>query len=588
LVAFLSPPSWLIKLLQDILVDSGIDTKKGSSVASLDYTSDGSQNILMQQMYYCPNCRAQVAWGQPYCTNCNAVLTWPTGQAQAQYQQNSNQQQWNQQQQGWNQQQQWNQSYTGNQMGEQEVQGQPKKTKKKEGPGLWQEILKYKGTIIKIAAGVLIVAVLIGVGNAFKDDISKAMTPPVVTSFAPSSTSVVTGTPVSLLWNVTGAQSVTIYPDIGSVSASGSKEVSPTTTTTYTLEAKNLSGSTRKLITVTVTGTLPSVGNFGFDTDSIFAGQSATLSWSVADASSVSIEPGIGPVPISGTKSVSPGANTTYTLTASNDAGNSTATAAIKVTVSNAPIITSFTVSPASILAGESATLTWDIIGATSININQGIGGVVLKGSMKVTPTATTTYTLTADSSYSSVNKTVTVNVDTSNLTTTAKTVISTSPPAIGNFTASPNAIMLGENSTLTWTVSGARTISISPDVGAVPSSGSILVIPSATTTYTLTAANSFGSKTATTSVTASTVSDGTRPVITSFTAVPPSISVGASSNLTWDIQGATTITINQGIGVPVSHFSQAVSPTVTTTYVLTALNSTGTDNRTVTVTVTP
>jgi hypothetical protein len=541
----------------------------------------------MQQMYYCPNCRAQVAWGQPYCTNCNAILTWPTGQAQGQYQQNTGQQQWDQQQQGWNQQQQWNQAYPGNQMGEQGGQVQ-KKAKKKEGPGLWEEVLKYKGVIIKVAAVLVGLAVLIGLGNAFKEDISRALTPPVVTSFQSSTSSVTTGTPVSLLWNVTGAQSVTIYPDIGSVAASGSKEITPATTTTYTLEAKNLSGSTRKLITVKVTGTLPSVGNFGFDTESIFAGQSATLSWSVADASSVSIEPGIGPVPISGTKSVSPGSNTTYTLTASNDAGNSTATATLKVTVSNAPIITSFTVSPASILAGETATLTWDIIGATSININQGIGGVVLKGSMKVTPTATTTYTLTADSSYSSVNKTVTVSVDTSNLTTTAKTAISTSPPAIGNFTASPTAITLGENSTLTWTVTGARTISISPDVGAVPTSGSVLVVPNATTTYTLTAANSFGTKTATTSVTASTVSDGTRPVITSFTAVPASISVGATSNLTWDIQGATTITINQGIGVPASHFSQAVSPAVTTTYVLTALNSTGTDNRTVTVTVTP
>jgi hypothetical protein len=533
----------------------------------------------MQQMYYCPNCSAQVAWGQPYCTNCNAVLTWPSAQTQGQYQQNIDQQQWNQQQQ-------WYQTPADNQTAG--LGSQDQKPKKDKGPGLGQLIMSHKGTIAKISAALVGVIVLIAAGIALKGEITKLFTPPAVEYFDASASSVITGQPATLQWNVTGANSITIYPDIGTVASNGTRAVTPTTATTYTLEAKNIAGSARKLITIKVTGTLPSIDTFSFNTDSVISGQSATLSWNVTDATSVSIEPGIGTVSLTGTKSVSPGSDTTYTLTASNEAGNSTATATVKVSLSNAAIISTFSASPSSILAGETATLTWDVIGAKSIIINQGIGGVVLKGSMKVSPTATTTYTLTADSGYNSVTKTVMVTVDTSNLTTTAKTAINTNPPAIGTFTAKPTVIVLGENATLTWSVTGARTITINPDVGTVPSSGSTLVIPSSSTTYTLSAANSFGTLTSTALVTTTTVSDGTAPVIKSFTALPASISNGATSNLNWDIQGATTITINQGIGVPASHFSQPVSPSVTTTYVLTALNSTGTDNRTVTVTVNP
>jgi hypothetical protein len=84
-----------------------------------------------------------------------------------------------------------------------------------------------------------------------------------------------------------------------------------------------------------------------------------------------------------------------------------------------------------------------------------------------------------------------------------------------------------------------------------------------------------------------STITDNvTTPVIKSFTATPSSISAGGTSNLTWDIRGATAIIIDQGIGVPASHYSQDVSPTVTTTYTLTAINSAGIDKATATVTV--
>jgi len=75
--------------------------------------------------------------------------------------------------------------------------------------------------------------------------------------------------------------------------------------------------------------------------------------------------------------------------------------------------------------------------------------------------------------------------------------------PIISIFSANPSTIYQGESSTLTWDVSKADTVTITP-IGTVASSGSTSVSPVVTTTYTLIATNSAGSVTATTTVTVS------------------------------------------------------------------------------------
>ena len=496
---------------------------------------------------------------------------WPTSQTPPQYQSpDPNQQQWNQQQ----------QSYQSS-----GFQGQNQPQKRDDQPGLLQRIQSYKGTIVKISIALVIVAVLIGAGIAMKGEIVKLISKPVVESFDASSAEIITGQAATLQWNVTGVSSVSIIPGIGTASSSGTKTVSPKTTTKYTLLANNLFGSVSGSQTITVREPPPSIDNFSFDTGSIFAGQSATLSWNVAGATSVSISPEIGTVSSTGTKSVTPGSTTTYTLTASNSAGNATASAIVTVSESSAPLILVFSSSPDSIKAGETSTLAWEVIGSTSINITQGIGGVGAKGSVVVTPNTTTAYTLTAGSA----TKSVTVKVDATNVKSTAGSTIPTSAPKISTFTASPNAITLGDTITLSWAVTGVRAVSISPDVGDSLPSGSLSIIPTATTTYTLSANNHYGTENATATVTVSTITDNvTPPVIRSFTATPSNISARGTSSLNWDIKGATAIIIDQGIGTPASHYSQDVSPAETTTYTLTAINSAGIDKKTVTVTVVP
>jgi parallel beta-helix repeat protein len=74
-------------------------------------------------------------------------------------------------------------------------------------------------------------------------------------------------------------------------------------------------------------------------------------------------------------------------------------------------------------------------------------------------------------------------------------------PPIVNIFSVDSSTINPGESSTLTWSVSDATTVTITPDVGTVDSSGSTTVSPGVTTVYTLTATNSAGSVTASATV---------------------------------------------------------------------------------------
>ncbi|MGC6467855.1 MAG: hypothetical protein ACON5N_19940, partial [Akkermansiaceae bacterium] len=77
----------------------------------------------------------------------------------------------------------------------------------------------------------------------------------------------------------------------------------------------------------------------------------------------------------------------------------------------------------------------------------------------------------------------------------------------------------------------------------------------------------------------------GQVPVINSFTVNNPVITVGASTTLNWDVSSSDTLTLNS-TPVEVGETSTLVSPLVTTTYVLTAINASGSVSANVTVAV--
>jgi PKD repeat protein len=88
-----------------------------------------------------------------------------------------------------------------------------------------------------------------------------------------------------------------------------------------------------------------------------------------------------------------------------------------------------------------------------------------------------------------------------------------TGAPIINSFTATPSSITAGQSSTLSWSVSGATSVSIS-GIGTV-NGNSVQVSPAQTTTYTVTATNSAGSVRAQTAVTVTGSGGGTTSAIT-------------------------------------------------------------------------
>jgi hypothetical protein len=72
--------------------------------------------------------------------------------------------------------------------------------------------------------------------------------------------------------------------------------------------------------------------------------------------------------------------------------------------------------------------------------------------------------------------------------------------PTISGFVATPASTLAGQNVTLSWTVSGATSVSLSPGSGTVAGS-SLVVAPTAVTQYQLSATNCAGTTTAQTTV---------------------------------------------------------------------------------------
>ena len=205
----------------------------------------------------------------------------------------------------------------------------------------------------------------------------------------------------------------------------------------------------------------------------------------------------------------------------------------------------------------------------TSVSISPDIGAVNTSGSQVIpAPTQTTTYTITATAGVDVATQTLTVYVD--------------SPPVITNLQASPSNAVVGSNVLLGWSTVGATSLLLQPGNIDVTGLTTRIVNPPATTTYTLLATNPFGTVQRSVNVIA-----GTAPVINSFVVGDGNPLYGAETSLDWNVTGADTISINQGIG-PVSGAtgSASIAPLQTTTYILTASNIYGSTAANATLTV--
>jgi hypothetical protein len=173
--------------------------------------------------------------------------------------------------------------------------------------------------------------------------------------------------------------------------------------------------------------------------------------------------------------------------------------------------------SPGTINFGESATLTWSSTGDTvTASIDQGVGAVPVDGSTMVSPTETTTYTITVTGP--------------GGIATDSATVTVINPPPTVSISATPEDILYGESVTLSWSSTDATSASIEPDIGSVTPNDSTIVLPERTTTYTIAVSGPGG--TASSQVTVTVTADVVPPPEGSFgdqyqDQIPPDATIG-------------------------------------------------------------
>lgn len=167
-----------------------------------------------------------------------------------------------------------------------------------------------------------------------------------------------------------------------------------------------------------------------------------------------------------------------------------------------------------------------------------------------------------------------------------------TAVPVVQAFSASPSSTTSGSTSTLTWSVAGATSVSITPGTfmsTSTATNGSTTVNPTSTTVYTLTASNGFGTSTATTSV---TIATGSVPTINLLSIPTTTLGFGSSTSISWNVSNASSLTFT---GNALNFTTSTASGTMTFTptipgsleYDLLATNGNGTSTASTTATIT-
>jgi hypothetical protein len=184
----------------------------------------------------------------------------------------------------------------------------------------------------------------------------------------------------------------------------------------------------------------------------------------------------------SGSVAVTPSTTTTYTYSCTNP--NGTTVQSATVNVSTPAPTAAISASPSSIVRGNSSGLSFSCANSTSASIDQGVGSVSSSGgTVSVSPTSPTTYTLTCSGAGG---------------TTTNWATVTVVPPApTVTFTASPTTIVSGATPTLTWSSTDATSCSGSAGFatgGATSGSVTASPAPASNTTYSITCTGPSGS----------------------------------------------------------------------------------------------
>jgi len=296
------------------------------------------------------------------------------------------------------------------------------------------------------------------------------------------------------------------------------------------------------------------ITSFSASAASIAAGESTTLSWTTDSAISCTPSGGSGDwnsldlgVPDGNAQVVILLAGDhTFTLTCQGVVG-APAVAELTVTVSSNALITSFGTSPDSILVGGSTTVSWTTANAESCTTSGGTTGwgllnpVLPDGTAKIAIPTAGDYTFT-----------LTCQGVVGDPVSTDATVTVSPPVVITDFSASPDSILEGESTTLSWAIENATSCTPSSGAGGwdavsitLPDGNTSISIPAAGDyTFVLICEGASGSQ-----AVAEAVVTVSLPVaaITSFSATPELVAEGESTTISWVTENAISCTPSGG-----------------------------------------
>ena len=177
--------------------------------------------------------------------------------------------------------------------------------------------------------------------NWYRYQCNQIILPPACDSFSASPNSIFLGNSSTLTWTTSNATSVSIDNGVISTALLGNEVVSPIVDTTYTLTATDGTSSSTCSETITVLPPLPACDSFSASPNSIFLGNSSTLTWTTTDAVNISVSPSVGVVTVDNIAGVGvmPNTTTTYTITAFNiDGATTTCTTTVSVILAPPPL----------------------------------------------------------------------------------------------------------------------------------------------------------------------------------------------------------------------------------------------------------
>ncbi|MEM7181193.1 MAG: putative Ig domain-containing protein [Spirochaetota bacterium] len=406
----------------------------------------------------------------------------------------------------------------------------------------------------------------------------------------------VTGTPTSYSVSPALPTGLTIHTTTGQLA--GTPTVLSTTPTNYTVTATNTGGSTTATISIVVNDDAPTSLSYTgspyvFTKDATIIAVNPTVTGTPTSYSvSPTLPTGLAINTTTGQLAGTPTAistTTSYTVTATNSGGNTTAT--ISITVNDAaPSSLSYAGSPFVFTKDVTITAVNPTVTGTptsysvSPTLPTGLAINTTTGQLAGTPTVistTASYTVTATNSGGSTNASITITVNDA-----VPTISITGSP----FTFSINSAITAINPTLGGGATTSCSSSPSLPTGLNIASSTCVIsgtptVASGATNYTITAGNSSGSDTAVIQI--SVIAASTAPTIV-YSSSPFSLTTGQSANITPTLGGDPPTSCSSSPSLPtglsINSTTCIISGTPSansgvTSYTITASNSGGNNN---------